>query len=99
MDCPAGVMWADVLTKPLQGTEFRKMRDQLMNCTMEYIDGEEPPTKKGKTLIDQKSQQDAIQKVQEYVGRYPTIKLGTRRVVSKGIICGIDGRRTGMRTQ
>ena len=25
-DCPAGIMWADVLTKPLQGTEFRKMR-------------------------------------------------------------------------
>ena len=22
--CPAGVIWADVLTKPLQGTEFRK---------------------------------------------------------------------------
>ena len=31
VDCPAGVMWADVLTKPLQGTEFRKMRAQLMN--------------------------------------------------------------------
>ena len=40
MDCPAGVMWADVLTKPLQGTAFRKMRAQLMNCAMEYIDGE-----------------------------------------------------------
>ena len=24
MDCPAGVMWAYVLTKPLQETEFRK---------------------------------------------------------------------------
>ena len=24
LDCPAGVMWADVLTKPLQGIEFRK---------------------------------------------------------------------------
>ena len=38
VDCPAGVMWADVLTKPLQGTEFRKMRAQLMNCAMEFID-------------------------------------------------------------
>ena len=33
------------------------------------------------------------------VGRYPTIKLGTRKIVSKRIIRGIDGRRTGMRTQ
>ena len=99
VDCPAVVMWADVITKPLQGTEYRKMRSQLMNCTMEYIDGEEYPTKKHKTLIDQASQQDAIQTVQECVGRYPRIKLGTIRVVNKGIIRGIDKRRTGMRTQ
>ena len=26
VDCPAGVMWVDVLKKPLQGTTFRKMR-------------------------------------------------------------------------
>ena len=90
---------ADVLTKPLQGTEFRKMRAQLMNCTMEYIDGEESPTKKRKKLIDQAYQQDAIQKVQECVGRYPGSKLGTRRVVNKGVLRGIDRRRTGMRTQ
>ena len=92
-------MWAYVLTKPLQGTEFRQIRSQLMNCAMEYIDKEESPTKKRKTLIDQTSQQDAIQTVQECVGRYTTIKLGTRKVVNKGIIHGIDGRRTGMRTR
>ena len=85
--------------KPLQGTEFRKMRAHLMNCTMEYIDGEESPTKKRKTLIDQASQKDAIQTVQECVGRNLRIKLGTRRVVNKGIISGINGRRAGMRTQ
>ena len=92
-------MWADVLTKPLQGIEFRTMRAQLMNCAMEYIDGGESPTKKLKTLIDQASQQDGIQTVQECVGRYPRIKLVTRRVVNKGIIRGIDGRRTGTITQ
>ena len=70
-----------------------------MNCAMEYIDGEEYPTKKRKTLIDQASQQEAIQTVQECVGQYPTIKLVTRKVVSKRIIRGIGGRRTGMRTQ
>ena len=68
LDCPAGVMWEDLLTKPLQGAEFRKIRAQLMNCAMEYINEEEYPTKKRKTLIDQKSQQDAIQTVQECVG-------------------------------
>ena len=64
LDCPAGVMLADVITKPLQGTEFRKLRAQLMNCPMEYIDGEETPTKKRKTLLGQASQQYVIQTVQ-----------------------------------
>ena len=66
---------------------------------MEYIDEEESSTKKRKTLIDQTSQQDVLQKVQECVGRYPIIKLGTRKVASKRIIRGIDGRQTGMITQ
>ena len=70
-----------------------------MNCAMEYIDGEEYPTKKRKTLIGQTSQQDEIQTVKECVGRYPIIKLGTRKVASKRIIRGIDGRQTGMITQ
>ena len=91
-------MWADVLTKPQQGTAFRKMRAQLMNCAMEYIDGEESPTKKRKTLIDQASQQDAIQTVQECVGRYPRSKLGTRRVLNKGVLRGINRRQTVIRT-
>ena len=70
-----------------------------MNCAIEYIYEEESPAKKRKTLIDQTYQQDAIQTVQECVGQYPTIKLGTRKVVSKRTMRGIDGRRTGMRTQ
>ena len=70
-----------------------------MNCAMEYKYEEESTTKKRKTLIDKKSQQDAIQTVEECVGRYPTIKLGTRKIASKRIIRGIDRRRTGMRTQ
>ena len=99
VDFPAGVMWSYVLAKPLQGTEFRKMRAQFMNCAMEYKDEEESATKKRKILIDQTSQQDVIQTVQDCVGQYPTIKLGTRKLVSKRIIRGIDRRRTGMRTQ
>ena len=34
IDCPAEEMWADVLTKPLQGMAFRSMRAQLMNCAL-----------------------------------------------------------------
>ena len=68
VDCPVGVMWAYVLTKPLQGTAFRKMRDQLMNCAMDYIYGEEAPVKERKKLLGQASHQDATQIVQECVG-------------------------------
>ena len=36
--CPTGEMWADVLTKPLQGRAFRLMRSKLMNCSIDYED-------------------------------------------------------------
>ena len=38
-DCPMEVMWADVNSKPLQGTLFKVMRDKLMNCGVNYEDG------------------------------------------------------------
>jgi hypothetical protein len=31
-------MWADVLTKPLQGQKFRNMRAFLQNCPKDYDD-------------------------------------------------------------
>ena len=34
--CPTNSMWADVLTKPLQGQKFREMRSFLMNCPVDY---------------------------------------------------------------
>jgi hypothetical protein len=34
--CPTEQMWADVLTKPLQGMKFRQMRAMLMNCPIAY---------------------------------------------------------------
>jgi len=40
--CPTETMWADVLTKPLQGAKFRLMRAFLMNCPVNYQD-EDPP--------------------------------------------------------
>jgi hypothetical protein len=34
--CPTDEMWADVLTKPLQGQKFRDMRAFLQNCPQDY---------------------------------------------------------------
>jgi hypothetical protein len=38
--CPTKQMWADVLTKPVQGPKFQSMRAFLMNCPIDY--SEEP---------------------------------------------------------
>ena len=40
--CPTESMWADVLSKPLQGAKFRLMRAFLMNCPTDY--NEETPS-------------------------------------------------------
>ena len=36
VDCPAGVMWANVITKPLQGIDLRKMRAKLILLMHQY---------------------------------------------------------------
>ncbi len=36
--CPTDGMWADVLTKPLQGQIFRDMRAFPKNCPRDYDD-------------------------------------------------------------
>jgi hypothetical protein len=36
--CPTNEMWADVLTKPLQGQKFRDLRAFLQNCPRDYED-------------------------------------------------------------
>ena len=38
IDCPTEVMWADIMTKTLQGTAFSVMRAELMNCPVNYED-------------------------------------------------------------
>jgi hypothetical protein len=42
--CPTDVMWAEVLTKPLQGQKFRDMRGLLQNCSRDSNDGIELQT-------------------------------------------------------
>ncbi len=39
--CPTDVMWADVLTKPLQGQKFRDMQAFLQNFPRDYDDDHE----------------------------------------------------------
>ena len=36
--CPTDDMWADVLTKPLQGSKFCIMQAFLMNCPVNYFE-------------------------------------------------------------
>jgi hypothetical protein len=45
IDCPVEEMWADILTKPLQGMAFQTMRAQLMNFPINYEDPSNEPTK------------------------------------------------------
>ena len=35
---PTGSMWSDILTKPKQGSVFRKFRGHLMNVPIDYDD-------------------------------------------------------------
>ena len=48
VNCPPERMWAYVLTEPLQGTVFQKMRAKLMNCEDNYEDNESIKEKKAK---------------------------------------------------
>jgi hypothetical protein len=40
LNCLTHEMWADVMTKPLQGMAFKIMRAELMNCPVNYEDPE-----------------------------------------------------------
>ena len=50
-DCPTEVMWADIQTKPKQGTIFKVMRSVLMNCPVDYIDETDPRSKQGPSIL------------------------------------------------
>jgi len=45
IDCLTEMMWAEIMTKPLQGTAFRVMRAELMNCPVNYEDPTEEEVK------------------------------------------------------
>ncbi len=56
--CPTDVMWAVVLTKPLQGQKFRDMRAFLQNCSRSCDDDIELQTDKLARKINEATSQD-----------------------------------------
>ena len=45
VDCPTSVMWADFMTKPLQGQLYKEMRVRIMGCDVDYVDALSPAPK------------------------------------------------------
>jgi hypothetical protein len=70
IDCSTGEMWADALTKPLQGMAFKKMRAQLMNCAIEYKESKIRKTSSASgSLTGRVSRTFPFQAPQECVGQ------------------------------
>jgi hypothetical protein len=70
IDCPIEEMWAGVLTKPLQGMGFKKMRAQLMNCVIEYEENKIRETSSNSGLLTGRgSRTFPFQTPQECVGQ------------------------------
>ncbi len=81
IDCPTEEMWADVMTKPLQGTAFRTMRAELMNCPVNYEDPAEDDgttnesISSGKTVTWKSELSTSPKTPQECVGRNRNLKV------------------------
>ena len=70
--CPTDVMWADVLTKPLQGQKFREMHAFLQNCPRDYDDDIELKTDQlARRLMNQQAK--TVASSQECVGELPNL--------------------------
>jgi hypothetical protein len=87
-------MWADILTKPLQGKAFRMMRTKLMNCDEDYFESKETGKEqtKGKPVIGRISTPGSTQPLQECVerskiasksGTMDRLLLGVSRIVRR----------------
>jgi hypothetical protein len=84
--CPTDVMWADVLTKPLQGQKFRGMRAFLQNRSRSYDDNIELQTDE-LARISLKPQVKTVASLRECVGertKSTREKKGRNKSVSWG---------------
>jgi hypothetical protein len=81
IDCPTEEMWADIMTKPLQGMAFRTMRAELMNCPVNYKEPEEDveednfPISAAKTVTWKSDVATTFKTPQECVGQNRKGKL------------------------
>jgi hypothetical protein len=70
-------MWADVLTKPLQGQKFRDMRAFLQNCPRDYNDDIELNNDQlARKLMNQ--QVKTVASLQECVDRHAKLRAKQR---------------------
>ena len=75
IDCPTEKMWADIMTKPLQGMAFQTMRAELMNCPVNYEEPEENieednfPISAAKTVTWKSDVRTTFKTPQECVGQ------------------------------
>jgi hypothetical protein len=84
--CPTDVMWADVLTKPLQGQKFRDMRAFLQNCPRDYDDDVELQTDQ----LARRSMNQQVKTVassQECVGEQTNLQINPPRCRSRSPTC------------
>ena len=49
-------MWADVLTKPLQGVAFKRMQAELMNCSVDYEEDDKKETTLHTKMLSERGQ-------------------------------------------
>ena len=84
--CPTDVMWADVLTKPLQGQKFRDMRSFLQNCPRDYDDDDELQTDQlARRLMNQ--QVKTVASSRECVGEQTNLQINPPRSRSCSPTC------------
>ena len=99
VDCPTEEMWADIMTKLLQGTAFRLMRAELMNCNVNYEDPpeeEEPiPVTSPKTVSWKNVISTTFKTPQECVGQNMNLS-GIRRPDTRPAIRNMPERSLGV---
>ena len=97
IDCPTEVMWADIMTKLLQGTVFRVMRAELMNCPVNHENPTEEeametkrtqPISALRTVTWKSDVASAFKTTQECVGQDGShmVHLSTHRVKKLGMV-------------
>ncbi len=99
INCPTEEMWVDMLTNPLQGMAFRKMRAELMNCDVNYKDKEEEEISSGSGLLTQRGKPALpSQTLQECVGQNRSNALkqaadrrvGEARIVKRKVVSFLE---------